>query len=157
MILNVYFRNEWRYAEDWHDMGELAMSVVRSIKPRSEIATFGFSEERHTGVSGPDNVLRLALNCDTGFGGFVWLVEEDLPRRGGVYDSVWVSDNLEPPVVEPWVASDPWAPVYLAKRSVLPIPEIIATLQEYCRVGTGDRPECIEWARGNMNGTLLEG
>lgn len=156
MILNVFFRNHWRYAETWHDMGTLTMGVLRTMKAGSEIASFGFSDRRHSGVSGPDNTLRLAINRETGFGGLVWFVDRSNPREGGVFDHVWVSDNREPPINGPRVASDPWAPVYLDRRSVLPMAMIRDALQEFCRVGSGDRPESIQWVHGHMSGSRLD-
>jgi Immunity protein Imm1 len=156
VILNVFFRNEWRYAETWHDMGTLTMSVLRTMEAGSEIASFGFSDRRHSGVSGPDNNLRLAINRETGFGGLIWFVDRSSPRQGEIFDYVWVSDNPEPPVEDPRVASDPWTPVYLDRRSVLPLSRIRAALEEFCRVGSGVRPESIDWVRGQMNGMRLD-
>lgn len=155
MILNVFFRDEWRYAETWQDMGAIVMSVLNTMKAGSEIASLGFSEQRHTGHNGPANTLRIAVNRETGYGGLVWFLERNNSKHGGIYDHVWVSDNPEPPVEDPRVASDPWTPVYLDRKSTLPIPKIRAAIEEYCKAGTGDRPETIDWVHGHVNGRRL--
>ncbi|MET7749740.1 Imm1 family immunity protein [Micromonospora sp. NPDC005367] len=38
------------------------------------------------------------------------------------------------------------------RRSVLPLAQVRAAVEEFCRTGTGDRPECIRWVRGEING-----
>ncbi|WP_398900972.1 Imm1 family immunity protein [Streptomyces sp. 1114.5] len=37
----------------------------------------------------------------------------------------------------------------------MPVPEVRAALEEFCRMGTGNRPECIRWVCGYMNGYRL--
>lgn len=88
--------------------------------------------------------------------GWCGLSSEVARSAGGIFDHVWVSNNPEPPVEDPKVVSDPWTPVYLDRKSVLPIPQIRAALEEFCRVGTGDRPETIGWVHGHMNGMRME-
>jgi hypothetical protein len=70
--------------------------------------------------------------------------------------SCWVSDNPNPPTVDPQVLSDPGAPICFDVRSTLPIPVVRLALQEFCRQGSGDRPECIDWVLGEINGERLD-
>jgi hypothetical protein len=97
VILNVFFHDEWRYAETWHGMEALIISVLSTMAAGSEIASLGFSDRRHTGHHGPDNNLRVAINRETGHGGLVWFLDRDSPKQGGIFDHVWVSNNPEPP------------------------------------------------------------
>ncbi|MGW2935724.1 Imm1 family immunity protein [Streptomyces sp. NPDC001156] len=41
-------------------------------------------------------------------------------------------------------------------RSTLPVTQVHAALEEFCRTGAGDRPECIYWVRGEINGERLK-
>lgn len=43
----------------------------------------------------------------------------------------------------------------VARSSVLPVPRIAEAVEEFCLGGTGARPECIDWAEGQVNGLLL--
>ncbi|MER7735969.1 Imm1 family immunity protein [Streptomyces erythrochromogenes] len=40
-------------------------------------------------------------------------------------------------------------------ESTLPLAQIRAALEEFCRKGTGGRPECISWVKGEINGEIL--
>ncbi|MEU9079159.1 Imm1 family immunity protein [Kitasatospora sp. NPDC048538] len=53
------------------------------------------------------------------------------------------------------VVFDPGDPRFHNPRSCLPVLEVRAALEEFCRMGTGNRPECIHWVRGYMNGYCL--
>lgn len=155
-ILNVYVHEGWRYAQAQEEMDAIVSAAMETMRPERDIAGPTFSDRRLTGHSTGDNYLRLAINRETGFGGLVWFVTRSSSRKGGIFDHVWVSDNPEPPDFDPKVVTDPWVPVYLDRRSALPIPRIRAAVDEFCRVGTGDRPESIEWVHGWMNGTRLD-
>ena len=117
-----------------------------------------FSDTRHAGggLDWPDNYLHVAANISTGYGGLVWFVADRHPRRGGVFDHVWVSDNPSPPDFDPQVISDPGEPRLHDPRSVLPLPRVRAAVEEFCRTGTGMRPESIGLVRGHMSGHRLE-
>ncbi|MFJ8746515.1 Imm1 family immunity protein [Embleya sp. NPDC127516] len=67
-----------------------------------------------------------------------------------------MSDNPEPPDLDPRVVSDPCYPLFHDPSSALPIPRIRAALEEFCRAGTGERPECIDWVVGGMNGQRFD-
>ncbi|MFE2568150.1 Imm1 family immunity protein [Streptomyces mirabilis] len=79
-----------------------------------------------------------------------------VPGWGEVYESVWISDNPQPPCFDPRVVSDPGYPLFHDPASALPLERVRAALEEFCRAGTGERPECISWAPGDANGQRLD-
>ncbi|WP_282203143.1 Imm1 family immunity protein [Kitasatospora fiedleri] len=99
------------------------------------------------------NFLIVSLNRSTGYGGFVWFVDARFPRKGGIYDSVWVSDAPEPPGGDPDVITDIHCPVFLDRKSAIPLAVVREVIEEYWRTGTGDRPNRINWTPGHMNGS----
>ncbi|MFJ5123151.1 Imm1 family immunity protein [Kitasatospora sp. NPDC088548] len=155
---------KWHYAETWPEMALLIDEAIKNLESESnspyyspgDDARFMFSDRRYAGgTDAPNNFLHVAVNSLTGFGALIWFVSDDHPVRGGVFDHVWVSDNLNPPSFDPRVVSDPGEPRFHDPRSCLPISEVRAALEEFCRTGTGNRPECIYWVRGYMNGYRL--
>ncbi|MEV6995620.1 Imm1 family immunity protein [Streptomyces sp. NPDC093228] len=162
MILSVVYNGGWRYAEAWDEMSQVIQEVMcglhseveegRSYSPGDD-AWFSFAGERHSDENRvADNHLRLAVNHRTGYGSLVWFVNDKSPKKGGIYDPVWVSDNPEPPDFDPRVVSDPGYPLFHDPASTLPITQVRAAVEEFCRKGTGERPECINWVPGEMNG-----
>jgi len=134
----------------------LAISALRETGRRREVGVFGFLDggESDLRPKWPSRQLRLAINLDTGFGGLIWYAlhrstEDPLSQR------VWVSDNPTPPDFDPKVISDTHVPIFLARRSVLPMLRIEEAVEEFCLGGTGARPESIDWAEGQVNGLLL--
>lgn len=113
-----------------------------------------------TGV--PDNVLSVGLDHPSGFGGILWycdlgLADEVTEEMGAdVADSVWVSLNPDPPVRDPKVLSDPWTPYFFDRVSVLPLPVVRATIEDYFREATGFRPARVQWAVGHFTGELFD-
>lgn len=63
-----------------------------------------------------------------------------------------MSDNPEPPGFDPQVVSDPGYPLFHDPASTLPIAQVRQAVEEYSRIGTGDRPECINWVSGGASG-----
>lgn len=165
MILNAMIHRQWHYAETWPEMSALITEVIENLEAETDTpywspgddACFMFSDRRHVdGPDMPDNFLRIAVNTSTGFGGLIWLVGENHPARGGIFDHVWVSNNPNPPDFDPRVVSDPGEPMFHDPRSALPVSEVRAAVEEFCRTGTGNRPECIHWVRGHANGYRLD-
>lgn len=162
MILSVVYNGEWRYGETWDEMSEVIDEVMSGL--HSEVdeggnyspgddAWFCFADERHSDENRvADNHLRLAVNRRTGYGSLVWFVNDRSVKKGGIYDSVWVSDNPEPPDFDPRVVSDPGYPLFHDPASTLSVDRVRAAVEEFCRQGTGERPECISWVPGEMNG-----
>ncbi|MFE6869433.1 Imm1 family immunity protein [Kitasatospora sp. NPDC057692] len=102
------------------------------------------------------NSLKISVNQSTGYGGVIWQAGAIHSKRGGVYAHTWVSDNPEPPTRDPKILSDPHHPVFMEPASALPISEVRKVLEEFYQAGTGDRPTCINWVRGRMNGEREE-
>jgi hypothetical protein len=170
MILNALIHEKWQYAETWPEMSALISEVMEHLESEGTVthgsvrfqtpgedARFMFSGRRHTGDGEwPDNYLVVAVNSATGYGGLIWYVTKDFPRKGGIYDHIWVSDNPQPPDFDPRVVSDPCEPAFHDPRSTLPVSEVRKALEEFCRTGTGDRPQSIAWVEGWMNGHRLD-
>jgi hypothetical protein len=134
----------------------LASDALRKAGMQGEVGVLGFldGEDGDPRAMWPRRQLRLAVNLDTGFGGLIWYSvhsDDDDP----ISRHVWVSDNPNPPDSDPRVISDTHVPIFLARRSVLPVPRIGEAVEEFCLGGTGARPERIEWAVGQVNGLLL--
>ncbi|WP_203883999.1 Imm1 family immunity protein [Planotetraspora kaengkrachanensis] len=160
------FKNEWHYGESQDEASQLITEVMKGLRGEEESdglywtgddAWFCLADRRHSNedqVSG--SYLRVAVNRHTGYGALIWLVDQADPRKGGVYDSVWISDNPESPDFDPRVVSDPGYPLFHDPSSTLPVAQIRAALEEYCRAYTGERPECISWVEGHLNGQRLD-
>ncbi|MBF6169749.1 hypothetical protein IU486_34305 [Streptomyces gardneri] len=168
MILNVRIGATYYYAQTWPQMSELVMMVTRpqrisppGIDGEHGNAEFMFADGRHTARTRdwwPDNFLHVGVNCATGYGGLIWYVSPDRAGKSGDETSqwCWVSDNPTPPDFDPRVLSDPGCPLFFDRRSALPVTRVRQALEEFCRMGTGDRPECVRWVRGEINGERLE-
>ncbi|MEV0513813.1 Imm1 family immunity protein [Nonomuraea sp. NPDC050405] len=120
-----------------------------------------FADGRHapgTSTWWPDNFLQIAVNATTGYGGLIWFVSAERAEKAGdgISEYVWVSDNPCPPDFDLRVVSDPGIPMFHDIRSTLPVSLVRAALEEFCRTGTGDRPKCINWVRGETNGGRVE-
>jgi hypothetical protein len=96
----------------------------------------------------PDNVLQIGVNRETGYGGLVWSASQGRAGKDYVSEYIWVTDNPSPPDFDPRVVSDPRVPYFFDPRSVLPLDQILAALEEFCSLETGDRPECVQWVHG---------
>jgi hypothetical protein len=163
LILHVRIGPAYHYATEWSEMTGLVATVLSGQKPSipgigtDYPVTFSFAERRHTADTRdwwPDNVLHVGVNSATGYGGLVWYVSPDRAARSGDETSrhCWVSDNPRPPGFDPQVLSDPGAPLCFDPRSTLPITDVRTALEEFCRAGTGDRPEHVRWVLGEING-----
>lgn len=166
MILSVFFKGEWHYAESSAATSLLINQVMGGLQGEEEVggsyfpgedAWFCLADRRKTDsdpVVGSN--LRVAVNLRRDYGALVWFVNEEFPQKGGVYDSVWVSDNSEPLDFDPRVVSDPGYPLFHDSASILPVSRIRAAVEEFCSLGSGARPECINWVLGHVNGQRLD-
>lgn len=164
MILNAIIHGKYEYAQSWPEMASLIDEVEHRLRSErldspwvspGEVATFMFAGSRHSRSERgwwPDNALQVSVNSNTGFGGLIWYASQSRIVEGEISEHIWVSDNPSPPDFDPRVVSDPSIPVFFSVRSVLPIARVRAALEEFCRVGTGNRPECIQWVHGELNG-----
>jgi hypothetical protein len=155
-ILQFALGSECAVAESAEEARLLALLALRETGRRREVGVLGFVDGDGSSPSAgwTRRQLRIAVNLNTGFGGLIWYA---LRGTGSdpVSNRVWVSDNRHPRDADPMVVSDTHVPIFLARRSVLPVSRIEEAVEEFCRVGTGARPECIEWAEGQVNGLLL--
>lgn len=164
-ILNVVIHREWRYAETPAEMAALVTEAMEHLRQETfepyrspaEDAGFMFSDRKHSGLPDmPNNYLRVAVNISTGYGTLIWFVTKGYPKSGGIYDQVWVSNSVNEPNFDPRVISDPGEPRLHSRRSAISIGDVRAVLEEFCRLRTGDRPECIGWTPGYANGRRLD-
>jgi hypothetical protein len=162
MILHVQIGPTYHYATAWSETATLIARVLQG--PPSSIpepVTFSFADRRHTADTRgwwPDNLLQVGVNPATGYGGLIWHVSPDRAERSGTERDLysWVTDNPQPPTTDPLVVSDAGAPRCYDPRSTLPLADIRTALEEFCRSGTGDRPESVRWVHGDLNGERLD-
>jgi Immunity protein Imm1 len=165
VILNAMIHRQWLYAETWPQMAAIISEVMNNSGSEAEEpyptpgeeAWLMFSDRRHVdGPDMPDNFLRVSVNNSTGYGGLIWFVSDKYPKREGMFGSVWVSDNPNPPDFDPRVVADSGEPTFHDPKSALPVPQVRAAVEDFCRRGTGFRPECISWTSGWANGHRLD-
>ncbi|MFE7927531.1 Imm1 family immunity protein [Streptomyces sp. NPDC057456] len=166
MILNVDIHGKREYAETEKDVSVLITEVIENLSfeqvdspwvDPGEDAWFMWADRRLTERERPDNHLRVAVNSSTGYGALVWFFNGERAERvnNSISNNIWVSNNPTPPSFDPRVVSDPGYPLFHDPLSTIPVSEVRRALQEFCDAKTGDRPACIEWAKGEMNGTRL--
>ncbi len=164
MILNAVIHGRYYHAESRSEKAEIVAEVMENLRSErrdqarispGEVASLMFADGRHSESVRdwwPDNTLQVAVNSETGYGGLVWFATQERVTKDGISEHIWVSDNSSPPDFDPRVVSDPGVPYFFDPISALPLDRVRAALEEFCRLGTGDRPECIEWVHGEMNG-----
>ncbi|MEV4283859.1 Imm1 family immunity protein [Actinoplanes xinjiangensis] len=99
-----------------------------------------------------DNHLLASINVETGYGALIWYVTEDRKPKRDINNQVWVTNSLHPVEVDPRVVADPDCGTFYHPRSTIPLDQIRAALEEFCTMGTGDRPECVTWVSGGIDG-----
>ncbi|QKW23949.1 hypothetical protein HUT16_37050 [Kitasatospora sp. NA04385] len=161
MILSIIHKGSRRHAESLQEKLLLASQIFEAEDPGQatddscpprEVFELSITDDPHWERCPPDNCLVVAVNRSTGYGGLAWFVTGRNPKKGGVYDHVWVSDNPEPPDSDPRVVSESYYPHYHDRASTFPLDRIRAAVEEFCRADNGDRPESITWITGNANG-----
>ncbi|MFD0276835.1 Imm1 family immunity protein [Kitasatospora sp. NPDC127111] len=155
MILIVIIGDERLYGESEGDAERLISRAMESLE-FGDNAWLSIDDRRREAGSYASNSLKVSINRSTGYGGVIWQVSTSYPKQGGIYAHTWVSDNPEPPTTDPKVLSDVHHPVFMEAASALPVAEIRKVLEEFYRAGIGDRPTCINWVRGHMNGEREE-
>jgi hypothetical protein len=166
VILSVSYDRVWRYGETLDEMADVIDEVMANLEFEhwvdgqyftGETAWFCFADRRQSDEDlAADSYLRVAVNRSTGYGALVWFVAASGPRKGGIFDQVWISDNPEPPGFDPRVVSDPDLPLFFDPRSTLPVAQVRAAVEQFCRSGTGERPESAAWVPGQVNGHRLD-
>ncbi|MFI8235580.1 Imm1 family immunity protein [Streptomyces sp. NPDC085900] len=167
MILNAIVHGERVYAETPKEVADLIEEVMHNLSfekadgpwvDPGEDAWFMWADKRLGESEWPDNHLQVAVNTSTGYGGLIWFVTGAAAERmdDEISNSIWISNNPTPPEFDPRVVADPGFPLFHDRRSTIPVSLVRLALEEFCRAGTGDRPNCLGWVRGEMNGTRLE-
>ncbi|GAA1441212.1 Imm1 family immunity protein [Nocardiopsis tropica] len=166
MFQSAFFKGEWHYCESSLEDSLLIPQAINGLQGEREVggayfpgedAWFCLTGRRKTDVElVGGSRLRLAVNPDRSYGALVWCVDDKFPRKGGVYDYVWISDKPEPLDFDPRVVSDPGYPLFHDPASALPISQIQAAVEEFFRLASGARPECIKWVSGEVNGQRLD-
>ncbi|MFF3115460.1 Imm1 family immunity protein [Kitasatospora sp. NPDC057904] len=151
MILTIHVDGESHHPKTRQEEDRLIGRVLADLK-YGDNAWFALDFNRTDEESFPDSALVASVNTSTGFGGVIWLASRNYPRKGGVYDSIWVSDNPVPPAVDPNVLSEPHTPIVMDPASTFPVAELRKVIEEFCRDKTGERPGCISWVVGNIGG-----
>lgn len=166
MILGITVGRERHRRDTWEEISPLMLDVLKRLKAERRVgewydpgedAWFNFYDQpAHYEKDTPDSCLRVAVNNSTGFGALIWCVTKGSVRKGGVYDSVWVSNNPAPPSFDPRVVADPGYPLFHDPHSTLPLTRVHAAVEEFCRSSTGERPDCINWTVGQLDGQRLD-
>ncbi|GAA4978550.1 hypothetical protein GCM10025331_86920 [Actinoplanes utahensis] len=102
----------------------------------------------------PNSTLMVRVNASTGLGALIWFVNTLRADASGRQDDqwIWVTDNADPADDDPLVAAEPHELIGVGPSVVLPVAEIRAAVEEYCRAGTGERPGSVSWVHGNNLG-----
>ncbi|MBD0676161.1 Imm1 family immunity protein [Streptomyces sp. CBMA156] len=161
MLLNVHIDGKWRYGETPEEKTQAVSEAFEILAEKGsggpdwrpgEIALFSFSETPYDDHTLPNNCLMVSINASSGYGGLIWFSTDDHPQRGGAWGKTWVSDNPEPPDFDPQVVSDPGYPLFHDPASTLPIAQVRQAVEEFNRIATGGRPECLSWIGGAISG-----
>ncbi|MFJ9447185.1 Imm1 family immunity protein [Kitasatospora sp. NPDC101235] len=158
MILHLSFDGDVMYPSDWEETNRLISKALHSISVKElrdgeyvagDQALFCYTEptERH-----PSTYLFVAANELSGYGALTWCSDGRPPRQGGIYEYAWISDNPSPPEIDSRLVSETYYPRFYDRASAIPLPQVRAAIEEYCRSGTGERPECIGWTTGEVSG-----
>jgi hypothetical protein len=156
VILKVSFGDEVLYPGDDTRVSQVVDRVIAGMGNQQN-SWFMIAERRSdSGKAVPSSNLCAAVNNESGYGALIWFVDQHYPKRGGIYDDVWISDNPAPPKTDPEVISDPGYPLYHDPSSTIPISVVRAVVFEFCSASSGDRPESVDWIKGEMNGQRLD-
>lgn len=146
VILSVssrLFDEPWRHAATVEEKARLVVLTMDRL-PSDDLAWFSIADRPVSYDDlASDNCLAVAVNKTAGFGALMWCVDFSSPRRGGIYEHVWLTDNPQPPLVDPQVVANPDSGLIHSPRSTLPMPQIRLAVEEFCYGDTDDRPECV--------------
>lgn len=95
----------------------------------------------------PISYLQVSVNTSNQYGALTWYTTRTPEGAGNDHISqfVWISHNPNPPLLDPRLILDPGTPIYFPIEAALPVAQVREAAEEFCRVRTGDRPECIQW------------
>ncbi|MFI1727661.1 Imm1 family immunity protein [Streptomyces acidicola] len=95
----------------------------------------------------PSNFLYVSVNTKNGHGALKWWTSKvpDGAPENDISRFVWTSGNPNPPSFDPELIADPGDPSYYPREAAIPVAQVRAALEEFCRTRTGARPECVPW------------
>ncbi|MFJ8478349.1 Imm1 family immunity protein [Kitasatospora sp. NPDC094011] len=103
----------------------------------------------HPEATRPHACLRATVDRTGRYGALLWM---NTGGKGGSYDWIWLSDNLDPSGDEPELIADDHTGAVYDRSSVLPLSQIAGVVYRFCLDGTGERPDGIGWVTGEYNG-----
>ncbi|WP_078492724.1 Imm1 family immunity protein [Streptomyces griseorubens] len=95
----------------------------------------------------PSNYLYVSVNTKNGYGALKWWTSKvpDEAPEDDISRFVWTSGNPQPPSFNPELIEDPGSPSYYPREAAIPVAQVRAALEEFCRTRTGARPESVPW------------
>lgn len=156
MLLSVHFRREWHHA-DGRDEVYRILGVVLEEMEEKENAWFCLADRYvDDKVLAAEISMRVAINRNSGYGALIWSAGIGFAWKGSIYESIWITDNDSPPELDPKVVVDTETRRYHDPSSVVPLSDVQAAVEEFCLQGTGDRPECVKWVEGDIDGQRID-
>lgn len=158
MILHMSFDGEDAYPSGPEETDRLISEAFHSVSVKEvrdgKYVTGGQASFCYTEPPKrfPSTYLFVAVNELSGFGALTWCTDGQAPRKGGIYDHAWISDNPDPSGTDSRLVSETYHPRFHDRASAIPLPLVRAAVEEYCRSGTGERPECVDWVSGEISG-----
>lgn len=161
MTLNAYLnqgyaKRVWYHAQSSSEVADVIAKLMSSLNSddspegvmaSGDIAILCFADEclrAKRPPQGNESHLQVSMNRATGYGALMWYLPDG--------ESVWISDNVNPPGFDPRVIADPGYPLFHDPASTLPLDQFRIVLEEFCYSGTGGRPTGINWISGDMCG-----
>ncbi|PZT75714.1 MULTISPECIES: Imm1 family immunity protein [unclassified Streptomyces] len=117
------------------------------VPDRFDFSIVGGVYPDETNERWPNNYLYVSVNSKIGYGALRWWTSR-IPEgvaEGDMRRFVWTSKGETPPPVDPELIADPGGPRYYEPGAAIPLVELRKGVEEFCRMRTGDRPECISW------------
>ncbi|MFD7591077.1 Imm1 family immunity protein [Kitasatospora sp. NPDC059811] len=149
MILRITYGDDRAFPATQAEISQAIADAIEYSSSENEPVSFVLIEAP---AKFPAAYLRASVSADRACGALIWFASEHLLDKGGIYSSIWISENPEPPTVDPDVIADAYTGRRHDPASTIPIHRIVAAIEEYCMAGTGERPCCIEWVTGEPNG-----
>ncbi|GAB2833529.1 Imm1 family immunity protein [Actinocorallia aurea] len=101
-----------------------------------------------------DSYLQVMANLQSMHGALKWLLPTGsvVSVDESLAGNVWLSDNPEPPAVDPLVVADMDSGLTIDLRCTFPVSKVRVAVDEFCGLRTGKRPDSIGWIPGDFSG-----
>jgi hypothetical protein len=124
--------------------------TVEGFETPPEYGTLAIFEGEHPNEieqRWPVSYLQVSVNTGNQYGALTWYTTRSPEGAGEDHPSrfVWISSNPNPPSFDPRLILDPGTPLYFPPEAALPVAQVREAAEEFCRVRTGTRPDCIQW------------